>query len=41
MLIRTAFLSKVLKEPLGGGGARIDVFLGDESERFEEGHVNR
>ncbi|KAL3772925.1 hypothetical protein ACHAW5_005909 [Stephanodiscus triporus] len=33
-LIRTAFLSKVPKEPLGGGGARIDVFHGDESEGF-------
>lgn len=40
-LIRTAFLGKVPKEPLGGGGARIDVFLGDESERIEGGRVNR
>ncbi|KAL3773298.1 hypothetical protein ACHAW5_000245 [Stephanodiscus triporus] len=40
-LIRTAFMGKVPKEPLGGGGTRIDVFLGDESERIDGGRVNR
>ena len=39
-LIRTAFLSKVPKELLRGGRARINIFLGGELERIKKGCVN-
>ena len=39
--IRLAFLSKCPKEPPEGRGAWVYVYLGEESEKIEGGHVQR